>query len=306
MHSDAKAYALSSPAQGDVILCRGHGKGSRWNVAAQQLLRWGRPVRHSHVALQLNNIVVHAMPGKGVHAVPMTTFFHQSGLKDDWQVFRHRSMDIADGEESATAGAQVYQRAQFFVGQTYNARFLIPKVHRFFARVDESSFCSELVCHVYEGTDARATIRRRSATAVLPADIERAVTTSDQWVEVTDIYRARANDVVQGGAAQLQQRIDSELPMAREFENFALLLSRMAATSVAAATTLDQFSILDGQLRRKLGMARRAPPAALDGVETLGRMHWKIARDLAQARQQLAKSQRAAQRAAVRKPSGPG
>src|SRR5437016_7641733 len=122
-------YKYDLPCIGDVVLCRGAGKASGWNVAGQRMVRWAGPVHYSHVALQMYGFALHAMPGKGVHAISTLGLLLRSGQRH-WQVFRHKSRDIPNSEANVKAGIElIAARAQYFVGQSYNKKFLLPKFH---------------------------------------------------------------------------------------------------------------------------------------------------------------------------------
>ena len=76
--------------------------------------------------------------------------------------------------------------------QGYNWQFGMPKRglwRRFRADVDSSSFCSELIAKILLVLKLKTGLEHKNPTWVFPADFERAVERSGQWLEVTEVYR---------------------------------------------------------------------------------------------------------------------
>ncbi len=286
MSSNPAPYQYELPAIGDVILCRGAGKASRWNVAGQRMLRWVGPVHYSHVALQLHGFVLHAMPKGGVHAMS-TLHLLTRGEQRSWCVYRHKIRDIPDQQANIKSGVnQIVTRAQYFLGQRYNRKFLWPKLHALTGRVDEDAFCSELICHVFEGTPARDTIRRRRATSVLPADIERAIAGSSDWIDVTEIYKRHVSDCSVAG--MLGRWIESEQSNADLFEKLARVQAKLAEAEVDSHHNLRALHAVEHRLRRGLGLRpkqQQGRNAAL--FRRLETINWRVAKAGAAGRRQM-------------------
>src|SRR6185369_4476458 len=210
-----------------------------------------------------------------------------------WRVYRHRSRDIPDTEANVRAGIElIVPRAQYFIGQSYNKKFLLPKLHALMGRVDENAFCSELICHLYEGMPMRQDIRRRSASSVLPADIERAIAGSEDWIDVTPIYRQHISDCSAAGMIdrwiEREHRwIEREQSDANVFEKLALAQAKIAKTEVHAHNNIVAFHVIEDRLRRQWGLPRRQP--SIDGtlVKKLETFNWKVAKAGAAGRRRL-------------------
>jgi hypothetical protein len=280
----APPYKYDLPSIGDVVLCRGASKASGWNIAGQRMVRWAGPVHFSHVALQLYGFVLHAMPGKGVHAISTLHLLLRCGLRH-WRVYRHKSRDIPGTAATVGAGMELIVRAQYLIGQSYNKKFLLPKFHAFMGHVDENAFCSELICHLYGGTRIREAIRRRRATSVLPADIERAIAGSKDWIDVTPIYKQHISDCSAGG--MIDKWIEREQLDANVFEKLALVQAKIAKTEVDAHNKIQAFHVVEDRLRRQRGLPRRQRSIDDTLVKKLETFNWKVAKAGAAGRRHL-------------------
>jgi hypothetical protein len=227
------------------------------------------------------------MPGQGVHALATLELLR---TQREWRVYRHKSRDVL-GDANIIAGVKLFiPAAQYFLSQQYNKKFLIPKLGSLFGRVDESAFCSELVCSLYRPA-LNESFRRRFATSVLPADIYREVSKSDDWIDVTEIYEENMRSFSAGGV--LDKWIAHEQSQAQLFEKMARAVAAVSRVEVEAAMNLRAIGVLDDHLRARAGMPPRQSSAANDSlIQKLESLNWRVAEAGAAGRRQVRALQR--------------
>ncbi|MFG0541966.1 hypothetical protein ACF8EA_17485 [Pseudomonas sp. YQ_5] len=156
---------------GDIILMCRPAKNS--NLIAQSIFRQAR-ARHSHVSIVLSEFsFMDAMRDSGVQVQSLASYLNENR---DFQVYRNNQL-LVGGKLG-----QLRENLQFYSRQKYSLRGILFPTWR-------HSFCSELAAKAYDGTGVKLTTKNRNPRHVLPVDIYKHISTSPDWVEVTQEYK---------------------------------------------------------------------------------------------------------------------
>lgn len=165
---------LSTPPSlpGDIILFSPSKKVSL-NLFFQTKIGKRRAL-HSHVAITIKQgNAIHAMPKVGIQLVGIRELLLDRG--EEFIVFRNK---MVEGDAGYLYNLE--DSLLFYLRQKYNYLF-------FASRRWNSSFCSELAVKAYRKIGISISNRKPSST--LPLDIFEHIKTSQNWSDVTEIYR---------------------------------------------------------------------------------------------------------------------
>lgn len=286
-------------APGDIVLCRRDSKGGDANIIGQRVLRPMVQTDHTHVALHMNGFLIHSTTQSGVDVVPAAEFFLRSGYHDNWRVFRHRSADVLLSDDLIKWVQSISDAADFYLGQKYNFAVGVSKQALFWRRkkLDESSFCSELIAKVYARLNLETGIRRRSPATVLPADVARATTSSENWIEVTDMYREYYEFIREQGEDTINTCVQVDKIAADNYKLSNELITLISEEIVHSHTF---FSALEHGLnvfRQLLKLSPKTGPATDDShIKSLESFNWRVKRKATDARSRLRRLVRARNR----------
>jgi len=165
---------------GDIVLVRGHGRGSDAIVKAQHLVGMG-VARFSHAMLCHSPFLFVHSDGQGVHVDTYFELFPVYYCASEMKALRRRDMGdrLARHIELYT---DIGNRAQYYFEQAYNAAFIFK---RSFGRYDTRSFCSELIAKVYR--DVGVPLLAAQPHWVFPVHLQ-ALEEDRDWVDVTQAY----------------------------------------------------------------------------------------------------------------------
>ena len=172
---------MANQLPGDIILVRGAGKSSDVIVALQRPLGFGEP-RFSHAMLCLSPCLFIHSDENGVHLKTYSELFPAVYSSTEMMAIRRRDMDGRSDEEADALRRLIQDRAQHYLGQAYNAAFVLKGLWK---EYDTTSFCSELIAKVYR--DANLPLSRSNPQWVFPVHLQ-ALETDANWIKVTDAY----------------------------------------------------------------------------------------------------------------------
>lgn len=161
---------------GDVLLLNGSGKCSKVNKFLQAKRRKNK-ADFSHVALCLSpNVVVHAMPEKGVHIVTFDSILEK--FNEDWVVIRNKS--LSERAKEPLIGAQYARKALYHLGKKYDLKTIFAD-----KKLDDSVVCSNFVAACLNVHDISV---GKSIGDVLPVDFQQCLDTGE-WEDVTSEHK---------------------------------------------------------------------------------------------------------------------
>lgn len=170
---------------GDVLLLNGSGKPSKVNKFLQAKRRKNK-ANFSHVALCLSpNVVVHAMPKKGVHIVTFDSILDT--FNEDWVVIRNKA--LSERAKEPLIGAQYARDALYHLGKKYDLKTIFAD-----KKLDDSVVCSNFVAACLNVHNVSV---GKSIGDVLPVDFQQCLDTGE-WEDVTlehkEYYEHGSND----------------------------------------------------------------------------------------------------------------
>lgn len=165
------------PITGDLLLVKGSGvkSGLLAEIQTPASGLWHTPSDFSHVAICLNNsLFIHSTSQRGVHLENLRSILCE--VEENWIAVRH--CEIEKLQENNFE--HVYKRCSYYLSQKYNFRLSLK------SKIDETSFCSELACKIYE--DLGVKISNKTPKRTFPIHIQNQIN-NDSWSDVTEIYK---------------------------------------------------------------------------------------------------------------------
>jgi len=160
---------------GDVLLLNGSGKRSKINKFLQARRRKNE-AGYSHVALCLSpNVIVHAMPHKGVHIVTFDSMLEE--FSEDWVVIRNKA--LSERVKDPLIEASYARDALYHLGKKYDLTTILDK------NLDDSFVCSNFVAACLKVHKVEI---GKSIGDVLPVDFQQCLAT-DEWMDVTSEHK---------------------------------------------------------------------------------------------------------------------
>ncbi|UUT14507.1 YiiX/YebB-like N1pC/P60 family cysteine hydrolase [Pseudomonas zeae] len=206
---------------GDIILFTRAQK--RMNIIVQSALRITR-AKHHHVAIALyNHSLIHAMPKSGIHLRPLVEYLNEN---KEFVVFRHKN----SFDEQNSEHLEKYLRHHNL--QRYSLLNTIYSSPR-------HSFCSELAAKAYEKSEMKLTKGHKKPKSVLPFDIYNYVSSSPDWIDITQYYKDFYFDNSEKSSLILGSEVEQRLvDLAQEMGfNQQLLVNRINSTNTTNRAT---------------------------------------------------------------------
>ncbi|GKV95121.1 hypothetical protein H2Y56_10500 [Pectobacterium aroidearum] len=178
---------------GDIILFSRPQKSA--NIVVQSVLTRCK-AKHHHVAIALyNHSLIHAMPKLGIHLRPLVEYLNEN---KDFVVFRHSSALSEISSEHLEKYLRYHHLQRYSL---LNTIYTSPS----------HSFCSELAAKVYENSGMQLTHGKKKPKNVLPSDIFNYVSSSPDWVDITQHYKYFYFDNPESGSLILGAEIEQKL-----------------------------------------------------------------------------------------------
>ncbi|UDG02848.1 hypothetical protein LH408_10565 [Enterobacter cloacae] len=178
---------------GDIILFSRPKKSA--NIVVQSVLT-RRNAKHHHVAIALYNYsLIHAMPKLGIHLRPLVEYLNEN---KDFVVFRHISSLSEINSEHLEKNLRHHHLQRYSL---LNTIYTSPR----------HSFCSELAAKAYEKSGMQLTHGNKNPKSVLPSDIFNYVSSSPDWVDITQHYKCFYFDNPESGSLLLGAEVEQKL-----------------------------------------------------------------------------------------------
>lgn len=177
---------------GDIILFSRPKKSA--NIVVQSVLT-RRDAKHHHVAIALyNHSLIHAMPKLGIHLRPLVEYLNEN---KDFVVFRHAASLSEINSEYLEKNLRHHHLQRYSL---LNTIYTSPR----------HSFCSELAAKAYENSGMQLTHGNKKPKSVLPSDIFNYVSSSPDWVDITQHYKCFYFDNPESGSLMLGAEVEQK------------------------------------------------------------------------------------------------
>lgn len=177
---------------GDIILFSRPKKSA--NIVVQSVLT-RRDAKHHHVAIALyNHSLIHAMPKLGIHLRPLVEYLNEN---KDFVVFRHTASLSEINSEYLEKHLRHHHLQRYSL---LNTIYTSPR----------HSFCSELAAKAYENSGMQLTHGNKKPKSVLPSDIFNYVSSSPDWVDITQNYKCFYFDNPESGSLMLGAEVEQK------------------------------------------------------------------------------------------------